>query len=77
MSKWLPGAMLSLVAASSANAALLHDLFQDHVVLQRGAGHRILGSCRARRVADDHVGERELAKRRPIPRGCGEQACRA
>jgi sialate O-acetylesterase len=35
MSKWFPGAMLSLVAASSANAALLHDLFQDHVVLQR------------------------------------------
>lgn len=38
MSKWLPGAMLSfgaVFAASSANAALLHELFQDHVVLQR------------------------------------------
>lgn len=35
MPKWLPGAMLSMVAASSANAALLHDLFQDHAVLQR------------------------------------------
>lgn len=38
MSKWLPGAMFSfgaLLAASSVHAALLHDLFQDHVVLQR------------------------------------------
>jgi sialate O-acetylesterase len=43
MSKWLPGAMLSLVAASSANAALLHDLFQDHAVLQREQAINVWG----------------------------------
>lgn len=41
--KWLPGALLSLVAASSANAALLHDLFQDHVVLQREQAINVWG----------------------------------
>ncbi len=43
MSKWLSGAMLSLAAASSANAALLHDLFQDHVVLQREQAINVWG----------------------------------
>lgn len=43
MSKWLPGAMLSMVAASSANAALLHDLFQDHAVLQREQAVNVWG----------------------------------
>lgn len=43
MSKWLPGAMLSLLAASSADAALLHDLFQDHAVLQRDKAINVWG----------------------------------
>lgn len=46
MSKWLAGAMVSLgavLAASGANAALLHDLFQDHVVLQRERAINVWG----------------------------------
>jgi sialate O-acetylesterase len=46
MSKWLPGAMLSfgaMLAAPSSNAALLHDLFQDHVVLQRDQAVNVWG----------------------------------
>lgn len=44
MSKWLPGALLAVISTSSANAApLLHQLFQDHVVLQREQAINVWG----------------------------------
>lgn len=44
MSKWLPGTLLALFSASSASAApLLHELFQDHVVLQREQAINVWG----------------------------------
>ncbi|GFE81259.1 9-O-acetylesterase [Steroidobacter agaridevorans] len=44
MSKWLPGALLAVLSTTSANAApLLHDLFQDHVVLQREQAINVWG----------------------------------
>jgi sialate O-acetylesterase len=47
MSKWLTGALLSfgaVLTANSANAtALLHELFQDHVVLQRDQAINVWG----------------------------------
>ncbi|GFE88857.1 sialate O-acetylesterase [Steroidobacter agaridevorans] len=44
MSKWIPGALLAVLSTTSANAApLLHDLFQDHVVLQREQAINVWG----------------------------------
>lgn len=47
MSKWLLSAMLAVLSTSSANAALLHDLFQDHVVLQREQAINVWGRAAA------------------------------
>jgi sialate O-acetylesterase len=44
MSKWLPGGLVALFSMSGASAApLLHDLFQDRVVLQREQAINVWG----------------------------------